>query len=165
MASAVPGAKNGNGCLVSRSDPSSALGASDGDFFSLGEGGYIVLGFSDTTFDGGEAGIYEVTFDRESGHDEAIDVYSVLDDVETFVTRIINSPDAVGVATIFSAFDSLKFVDATVDEFGALTVGTTSFDGFDVDSVSVSPIPLPAAGFLLIGGLAGLGMMRRKQKS
>jgi hypothetical protein len=38
-------------------------------------------------------------------------------------------------------------------------------DGFAVDSFKISAVPLPAAGFLLFGGLAGLGVMSRKRKA
>ena len=59
-------------------------------------------------------------------------------------------------------FEYIKLVDATLNEFGRS--GTTSFDGFDVDSVSVAPVPLPAAGLMLLAGLGGFGVMRRRQK-
>jgi hypothetical protein len=35
---------------------------------------------------------------------------------------------------------------------------------FDAD-ISLAPIPVPAAGFLLLGGLGGLAAMRRKKKA
>ena len=34
--------------------------------------------------------------------------------------------------------------------------------GFDVASISVSAIPLPAGGLLLIGALGGLALLRRR---
>lgn len=54
-------------------------------------------------------------------------------------------------------------------DFGSLvssaviTLDQATNDGFSIDGaqVGVAPVPLPAAGFLLIGGLGGLAMMRR----
>lgn len=40
-----------------------------------------------------------------------------------------------------------------------------SKDNFAIKSFSVAPVPLPASALLLIGGLAGLGFMRRRQKA
>lgn len=34
-----------------------------------------------------------------------------------------------------------------------------------IDNVSVAPVPVPAAGFLLAGALGGLGLMRRRKKA
>jgi hypothetical protein len=36
-------------------------------------------------------------------------------------------------------------------------------DGFSVDDIAVSAVPLPAPAFMLIAGLAGLAAMRRKR--
>lgn len=38
-------------------------------------------------------------------------------------------------------------------------------DSFTVRSIDVDPVPLPAAGFLLLGAMGGLAALRRKQKS
>ncbi|WP_371170550.1 VPLPA-CTERM sorting domain-containing protein [Aliiroseovarius sp. 2305UL8-7] len=37
-------------------------------------------------------------------------------------------------------------------------------DHFRIKEFKVAPVPLPAAGFLLLGGLAGLGALARKRK-
>ena len=51
-------------------------------------------------------------------------------------------------------FDTLWIVDRS-----------TGGDGFDIDAISatgVSAVPLPAAGLLLVAGLGGLALMRRR---
>ena len=61
--------------------------------------------------------------------------------------------------------------DAGIGPFNALWVfDNTPEDteearggGFDIDAIrAVSVVPLPAAGFLLIAGLGGLALMRRR---
>ncbi|GHF06562.1 hypothetical protein GCM10016455_29670 [Aliiroseovarius zhejiangensis] len=47
----------------------------------------------------------------------------------------------------------------------SFTIGADGhFDSFRIKSFTVAPVPLPAAGFLLLGGLAGLGALSRKRK-
>ncbi len=150
---------NANGCFPDRSNPDSALGAPDGEFFSLGDGGSIVLGFAGTPFANGVASAYEITFNRESLHKEAVEVYSIFEGVTSALLGIITNESASGSVSVFGPFDSIKLVDITYTLFPA----TTSFDGFDVDAVGVSEIPLPAAGFLLLAGLGGLAAVRRKK--
>jgi hypothetical protein len=39
-------------------------------------------------------------------------------------------------------------------------------DGLSIDDITVSSVPLPAAGFLLLGGLGAMGFAaRRKRKA
>lgn len=43
---------------------------------------------------------------------------------------------------------------------------TAQNDAFTIDGATISPVPIPAAGFLLVGGLGALGALRaRKQKA
>lgn len=147
------------GCAAYRSDPTKALGAADGEFVSLGLGGSITLGFSGVPNLAGDATVYEVTWGNRANHPEAAQVYSVLGGDETLLGTITNANGANSVS-LSGPFDSIKIVDYTVSYFNG---NTSSFDGFDVDSVSISAVPLPATGLMLLAGLGGFAAMRRKK--
>lgn len=149
---------NGNGCAVDRSDPLSATGAPDGSFFSLGDGGHIELGFADAPFANGVGSVYEITNNRTSDHDEAAEVFAGFMGVYTSL-GIITNDLAMNSVLLFGNFDTIKIVDVTQSHFGT----TTSFDGFDVDSVGISAVPLPATALMLLMGLGGFAAVRRKK--
>lgn len=137
-----------------RSDPAAALGAEDGKFVALGLGGSIVLGFSDPFRAIGK--VFEVTFNNPAKHKETADVFGSVNGVVWVLLASLTNH----ISTNFSApgtFTQLKIVD-TSNGKGA------TFDGFDVDAVSVSPVPVPATGLLLAGGLFGLGALRRRAR-
>lgn len=143
-----------------RYDENNALGAPDGDFTALGFGGSIELTFSAAPFPGGTASTYEITTNRTNGHDEAAEVYAVLNGVVSPLLGVItNTPSGVGSVIVNGQFDSILIVDITKSVFA----NTTSFDGFDVDAVGISAVPLPATALMLLAGIGGLGMMRRKK--
>ncbi len=136
-----------------RADPASALGGPDGKFVSLGFGGSLILAFSRPFKAIGH--IFEVTWNDPRKQIESADIYGYSNSTFTLIGSVKNylstSFDAEGV------FSQLKIVDTSSKK-------STSFDGFDIDSVSVSPVPVPAAGLLLGGALFGLGALRRRIK-
>lgn len=147
-----------------RLDPTNALGAPDGSFYALGFGGDLTVGFAQALFTAVQKVVtFEVTFGSvpAAGHFEAVDVFSVLNGIETALGRITNV-NGGGAVQSNGAFEYIKLVDATNDEFPG---GTTSFDGFDVDSVKIAPVPLPAAGGMLLLGMAGMAALRRRNKA
>ena len=74
-------------------------------------------------------------------------------------------------ATVVFAFDELSSFDLSFDAGGDLGSGRNFLFAGDFEFVGPTteipfppaPIPLPAAGFLLIGGLGALAMARRKK--
>lgn len=139
--------------LPGRADPSAALGANDGAFVSLGFGGSLVLGFSTPFRAVGQ--VFEITFNNPANHRESADLYVGNGAGWTLVGSLKNT---LSLAFNFAGvFTQLKLVD-TSNSRGA------TFDGFDVDAVSVSPVPVPAAGLMLGAALLGLGSLRRRAK-
>lgn len=147
-----------------RNNTDNATGATDGLFYSLGLGGAAVFGFAKDMFPGGTVSTFEITFNRNGDHDEAAQVYtldSAFNVVQSLGT-VVNSPDGGGSVYASMAFSYIRLVDVTETFFGGLS---SSFDGYDVDSVGVAPIPLPAAGVLLLAGLGGLAAVRRRKNA
>ena len=67
-----------------------------------------------------------------------------------------------GPSAPFSAPGDSSFLDLQpADFFGADGVGDTNSATVVLSPVTPTPIPLPAPALLLIGGLSGLGLMRR----
>jgi hypothetical protein len=138
--------------LPGRDYPTAALGAEDGLFVSLGLGGSIVLAFSEPFRAIGK--VFEVSLGNPRYQPESADIYVGNGTTWTLVASIKNY-----LATTFAAkgsYTQVKIVDTTT--------GGSSFDGWDLDAVSVSPVPVPAAGLLLGGALLGLGSLRRRAK-
>jgi len=160
----------GIACGVSsdRMDPNAVnLGDADGDFFSLGLGtdgsgigGGILLEI-DPAFTG-PAILFEVT--SPSNHFEAADVYvsnELIGANSVFVGTVFNSlngPSASNMVEIAGSWRYIGIVDVTAREFAS----TGSEDGFDLDAVKVSVVPVPAGVLLLGTALAGLGLSRRR---
>ncbi|WP_227257985.1 VPLPA-CTERM sorting domain-containing protein [Kangsaoukella pontilimi] len=57
--------------------------------------------------------------------------------------------------------------DLVLDMLGIVgyTKGGTRNIGWGIDNIHASPVPLPAAGLLLLGGLGGLAAMKRRRKA
>ncbi|MFN7224030.1 MAG: VPLPA-CTERM sorting domain-containing protein [Paracoccaceae bacterium] len=153
---------NTNGTILSpeRADP---LAMFDGDtttFYSLGLGGYAILDFGP----GGvksPGSVTEVTF-RLAGYIEKLRVLisNSLDpasfvSVATVENDEAQAPSGAVLSFVAPAFRYVKLLD-----FSPVRADR---DGFDVAEISFSPVPLPAAGFLLGGALFGLGALRRRR--
>lgn len=141
-----------------RKNVNNAVDTDESTFYALGFGGDITVGFPVSPLSGQNVSAFEITFNREVGHDEAAEVYSVLNGVETLLGTITNF-EGKNTVVAFGSFEFIKLVDVTLDLFP----DTTSFDGFDLSAIKVSPVPLPAAGVLLLAGLGGLAAVRRRK--
>lgn len=146
-----------------RQSVANVLGSTDEAFYSLGKGGFLTVGFDLPVFvRGATVIIEEVTFNGpvRSGHFEAMDLYSIMDGVMTLVSTVYNTSKTATV-NIAHSFEYLRLVDVTAREYSK----TASFDGYDIDSITLTPhpVPVPAAGLLLMGGIAGLAMLRRRK--
>lgn len=166
LVSATAGACEGSASDCAANDRLNANNAVDGDsstFYSLGLGGSLVVGFSEIVGSilPSTVSVFEVTFNRGTSHAEAADVYAIDESgSESLLGRITNR---IGESSVFasSAFQYLKLVDVSEVEFPE----TTSFDGYDVAKIAIAPVPLPAGGLLLLGGLGGLAALRRRKKA
>ncbi|MFN3260290.1 MAG: VPLPA-CTERM sorting domain-containing protein [Pikeienuella sp.] len=160
--------------------PDATFANSGGGFYSLGLGGAAVFGFG-VDF-GTQATVFEVTFGCTGPQSpngtcsfvETADVYALaggytpfdgafgLSDLLSLGFQKVGSiPNGVantaGGATIAISgpFSWLALVDTSPFVNGR--------DGFDVDAVSVSAVPLPASILFLLGGLGGLGLLRARR--
>lgn len=138
-------------------------GTGDGAFYSLGLGGSASFYFDRMI--AGSLSVVEVTYGRSSYYDESAAVYGgVFDgtgyDFSTLLGTVTNKANGTGVSSLgfTGRYSALRFVDATVVPVGR------GGDGYDLDAVNVSAaVPLPATALLLLGGLAGLGALRRRK--
>jgi len=187
FATGVDWQNNGtNGGSHNRDNPVNALGATDGTFLALGLSGPNNPGFAVFTFGQqftGPSSVVEVTFncrhqtDGSCSYREAVDVYvgndyafgshdySDLSDFTRIGTIMNGDAQSGGSLSFAGSYTYLALVDVSAYVFAR----TPSVDGFDVDSVSVtatddlSPVPVPAAAFLMAPALAGMALRRRNK--
>ncbi len=130
-----------------------ALGAPDGKFLSLGLGGDATFSFG-VNF-GSPGAVFEITYGKRDGHVETADVFGILHGAETFLGAIINDT-GISILTFSGYYEALKVVDTSPVVAGR--------DGFDIDSIRVTAVPLPAGGLLLAGALGGFAALRRRRR-
>lgn len=145
-----------------RTNPANSYGAPDNKFLSLGIGGLAVFSFG--TLFTGPGTIIEITNGSRAGYLETAKVYvgtsynSTSNDISgfQFLTNITNAAASIPLV-ISGVWGFLAILDTSTP------VGSTR-DGFDVDSISVAAVPLPAGAVLLGSGMAALGFMGWRRK-
>lgn len=173
------------GSSNNRNVSANALGAPDGTFLSLGltnadgsNPGFAVFDFG--TMFSGQGIVVETTFNCSgdaatcAGYPEQVEVgfgkdynfnshdFSDLADF-TFAKSYITNGDAQGSGKAFTIANGPFRYLALIDRSALL--GTRSTDGFDVDAVGVTAVPLPAALPLLAVGLGVLSLMGRRRRA
>ncbi|MDO5630287.1 MAG: VPLPA-CTERM sorting domain-containing protein [Paracoccus sp. (in: a-proteobacteria)] len=143
-----------------RANASNALGATDGNFFEIGYFDEVIFTFG-TQFQS-PATVTEVTFGNRGGWVEMALVYvgNLADPNSwTLVNEApISNANPTATFTFNGIWDAMKFVHF---DTGSLR----NAGSFDIDSVRVAPVPLPATGLLLLGALGGVAALRRRQRA
>ncbi len=147
-------------------------GAPDGNFLSLGLGGGIVLGFGAGPFQGASV-LFEVTNGCGvtcGSWPESVSVSTSMNEAGSwdYVGTLTNSAAPTEISgntrgyllNITTPFRYLYLVDTS-----PTSPSGNSNAGWDIDAVSVAPIPVPAALPLLVAGIGGLAWAGRRRKN
>jgi hypothetical protein len=154
------------GTADNRDNLANALGNTPGTFFELGYGGVVDFYFARDFR--GPGTVVEITNGNRDTWLEGVIVQVGMTVGGVFTPGPTALPNPLlntgnGIFTFAGGpFNTVRLTDIT------LTLPPTNGNsrptgGFDVATISVSAIPLPAAGFLLIGALGGLALLRRRQ--
>lgn len=165
---------NGAAVAASRSNPLSAVGAPNAaapgpgfeTFASLGIGGRIVLGFAPNTFTGPSTVVFEVTNGASTYPEEKAIVEVSLNGSSWTQLAGFATNKAPGQASTLAVpagpWAFMRITDATDTSLFGPGGGRPIGDGFDLNAVSVVPIPLPAAAWAGLALLAVSGVVRRR---
>ena len=152
-----------------RTNICNGLGAPDGDADMGGGIGFVSAGnFDSLTFGFDQPfrspiTVFEITGNRNPSYVEGLDLVFAVEAGGSYnygtITNIMGVPgsddDQWAITVEFE----------NTGPFTAITVfdNSTTPDGFDIDAIGVSAVPLPAAGFMLLAGLGGLAAARRRR--
>jgi hypothetical protein len=149
---------------TSRTNPNNALGGpADGRFLSLGLGGMAVFDFG-VMFDTNST-VFEVTWGNVADYPESLNIYtSTSYSLDSFygdgsnwtLQRSLTNLAAQGGGAVSLTGGPWRYV--LLKDTSPIVSGR---DGFDVDAISVSPVPLPPGLLMLLSGLLGLGFLAR----
>lgn len=172
---------NGGAVPASRSDTAAVTDGDVNTFYSLGIGGSLTASITGNI---ATASVLEVTLGNNASFPESARIFLGESDTGTLLGEIFN--DASGGtntssngATITATANTpsngitsflidlggntgsaLTFVDTTGDNF---SVAGTTKDGFDIGELSITPVPLPMSGLVLLTAIGGVAVAYRRK--
>ncbi len=157
------------GVTNDRDNPLNALGEADSKFFEIGFGSTIDLTFGKNF--ASKSTVFEVTFNSVLAFPEEVELWVGKNNVFSYVANVSNlgAQNSDGGATVVlpvgQDFDTVRLIDVSPLTSTAETINGVPVGGFDVNAVRVAPVPLPAAGLLLLAGMGGLALVGRRKPS
>ncbi len=193
FATAVDWANNGT-VPAGRDNPNAALGAPDGPFLSLGltnadgsNPGFAVFTFGGPISGSNALTVIETTFVCNgagpscNNHFEEVEIligqageYDFgthdITDLSDFVSLgFLGNADAQGGTSLVinGAFTYIAFIDRSLAGAAAAGVGFPflSSDGFDIESIAISIVPVPASLALMLTAIGGLGLLAARRRA
>lgn len=127
---------------VNRTNPNATTGAVDGDFFSLGKGGFITVGFSQPVknVEGVDLSFHEITQDRGSYPEEKMQVEVSADGLAWFnIGEVTNNDGGNGVGYLDFDSTGLEFVSyVRMTDTTDFELHQDDADGYDLDAVDAT---------------------------
>lgn len=109
-----------------------------------------------------------MTFSVDTGLMFNTVLFTLMDASDTgsvMTVSVGGSTESVDLSSLSNAntLTVLVTFGANVSAADILLTNTIERDGFSIDDVTVGVVPVPAAGFLLLGGLGGLAALKRRK--
>lgn len=159
------------GTSSDRNEITNAFGAADGAFFELGYNAVVEFQFGIPTGQAfsGPGSLIEITNGNADNWLEAVRIdVGLKGDPGSFVTADPNPFTNNSGSTSFTfngVFDTVRLTDLTMSLYPNTRSTAAAGGGFDVDAIGVSPVPVPAAGLLLLTAVGGVAALRRRRKA
>jgi hypothetical protein len=150
------------GTSNNRDNPANALGSNASSFFEIGFGSTVELKFG--TLFKSPGSLVEVTNTNPSSWPESVDIFVGNDgDAGSFMfVGSMSNADAQGAGGSFAfsggPFDTVRLTDTS-------SFPTSGSGGWDIATVRVTPVPLPAGLPMLAVGVGALAFAARRKRN